>query len=464
MIERRQLGGTDGFRGEATIERGPGRMNWETLAGLTYALVMEGTDGEGGGRIAIGRDTRSSGQYLQSAAIAGATFAGAEVYWLDIAPTPTVLRTAAELELDAAVVITASHNKDKDNGWKGTKGGNKPYGDQVTAIDNRYWDQVESGLVIPSVGNRATRLRTELVIDYENDLVQSVENIFGQRPLEGKWIVVDAANGAAMGVAPRVMKQLGANVVEYACDGSKLINDGCGATDLGGVQQFMREHPSLARLPGFLGVLAYDGDADRFIGMGVDTDGEEMNFHELEGNRVMELLAPGQPGVVGTEYTNSASIERLKADGIDFGMCPNGDVEVTRMLRKLGWNRGSEFTGHHVDLSWLSSGDGVRTGAMIAALAASNGTNFAEMSKNLPLWPEKMRNLKVRSGMGASALASVLDLLVVSDQDAAAGLRLVVRESGTEKDSMRVWASGQDGKRVDEVTQQIVDGMMEYAV
>ncbi len=462
MVERHQLGGTDGFRGVATMANGPGRMNWQTVAGLTHALIMHQTEGEGGGIAVIGRDTRPSSKRLQDAAISGAVLAGAEVLMIDTAPTPTVLRSAAVLKAEAAVMITASHNKYTDNGWKGTVGADKPYGQTVTDIDDRYWSQVESRLVIPKV-NQQVSYAPELITRYEDDLVENIQGLYGEQPLNGKIVMVDAANGAAMEVGPRVLKALGATVFEYACDGSDQINNGTGATDLSGAKDFLRQNPELAKHPEFLGVLAFDGDADRLIAMGVDTDGGELTFHELEGNRVMELLAPGQAGVVGTEYTNSASIKRLEKSGIEFAMCPNGDVEVTRELRKRGWQRGSEFTGHHVDLSWLSSGDGVRTGALVAALAAANGTNFAEMSRALPLWPEKMLKLQMQPGVGRLAIASVEEIMTISGDDAAAGLRTVVRESGTEKDAMRIWASGPDMDQVLDLTSHIYGGMQQFA-
>lgn len=465
MINRKALGGTDGFRGEATNAYGPGLMNLETVAGLSYALTLRQNGGKGGGLVVVGRDTRPSGPELMSAATSGVLEAGADVLSLGVAPTPAVLRSVNKYGAIAGIVITASHNPYTDNGWKGTIGCDKPYGQEVKDIDDLYWDQVESGLVVPTT-NAEVNVHPEIIGEYIEDVAVYIESEFGEMPLQDSIFVTDTANGAAMNVAPKVLRRLGAIVEEFASDGSAPINQGTGATDLSGVQKFLMERPELVRDPRFRGVLANDGDGDRMIGMGVSFDNAGMMvFSELDGNRVTELLSTGQPGVVATEYANNASIERVRASGAGFELCPNGDVEVTRALRRLGWVRGGEFTGHHVDLNWLSSGDGILMSAWVAAYTAKNNTTIDAVNASLPLWPEKMRKLTVKKGMGTIALAdeAVMEAISVSTQEVGEGLRFVVRESGTERDAMRIWGVGRNKDMVDARTKQILDAMMPYA-
>jgi len=453
-----ELGGTDGFRGVATEEVGPGKMNPETIAGMTYALVRQQMEAGEPPLCAIGRDTRLSGSGLAYAAIAGAREAGAEVVWMDVAPTPAVLKTAQELGAGAAVVISASHNKHTDNGWKGTLGADKPVGEQITAISDRYWEEVDSGRIFSLAVDSAT-WRPGLTERYMSHVVSDIERTFGERPLDGKLLVVDAANGAAMNVTPSVLRRLGATIEEFACDGNGYINDGCGATDLNGVQDFLRRRSELVKDPNFIGVVANDGDADRMMGLGAVMKNDELNFDDLvlDGNRVIELLAQGQPGIVGTDYTNDALVARLKEQGIKFEFCRNGDVNVTgALLRRQAngenWTRGGEISGHHVDTTWLSSGDGVRMAAWVAAYAAVNGTNFAEIGRSMPLWPEKQTKIELVPGMDGQELLGKLSVLhAIEEAKSHLSLgRTHIRPSGTEP-VIRVWAVDPEATRVERV-------------
>ena len=468
---RPRLGGTDGYRATATLQTGAGLMNEETVAGLTYALVdMQRVEGETP-LVVIGYDPRPSGPRLERAAVAGAVAAGAEVIRMGQTPTPTTFKTALLMGAHASVEVSASHCKPEINGWKGALGSHKPFGPQVDEISDRYWANTDSGLTIPLDLADKVPQRPEFTEAYINMVVADMEQEFGERPLEGKVFVVDAANGAAMNVTPKVMEKLGATVHTYACDGERPINEGSGATDLEGVKGFMRRNPEIVKNPNFVGALTHDGDADRYIGVGarIRRNGE-MEFSDLEGNRVMELRAKGQPGTVGTEYTNDASVNRLRRGNIfrrgkvPFEFCSNGDVNVTNALRghandSTPWTRGSEYTGHHVDLEWLSSGDGVRTGVWTACYAAQKGTTFAEICKKLPLWHQA--EFKIVLAKHISGV--ILDHPRVAEGRQAASTELeqasgrhVTRTSGTEEGVVRVWASSKNRKTTDRVAGELV--------
>ncbi len=456
-MQRPIVGGTDGFRGIATDEPGPGQMNQETIAVLTHSLVESQMEAGAGNICVVGRDTRPSGPELEEAAVAGARVAGATVVRLGVAPTPAILKIAQALNAGSAVGITASHNPAEYNGWKGTLGEHKPVGPQVKAISDRYWRAVDSGLVVPVDAGADVKEIPGLLEDYKRAVVLDVQAEFGERPLEGKIFVVDTANGAAMNVTPDVLRRLGATVEEFACDGSSLINEGCGAADLEGVKNFLRSRPDLVLNPNFVGALANDGDADRMIGLGATIlpDGQ-MVFEEMEGNRVMELQAQGQPGIIGTDYTNDAMIARLQSQGIGFEFCENGDANVTAALRAKqaagqDWTRGGEFTGHHIDLKWLSSGDGVRMAAWLASYAAKKNTNFFVLAESMPLWPESMIKVKLPKGANPKEIMQRTGVVRAIEEARIAldGIgRTHVRPSGTEP-LIRSWVVGQDRELVD---------------
>lgn len=435
------LGGTDGYRDLSTEEPGSGQMNPETIAGMTYALVTYQFERGFEGPVAVAQDTRRSGEILRQAAIAGALAAGAEVIDYGILSTPGAQRAAQTIEASATIVMSASHNPAEYNGWKGMLGILKPQGATVKDLSDRYWDQVDSGLVIPhELNGQKVEFDDTASEAYISDIVNNIQSEFGESPLKEKLFVVDGANGAGMKITPEVFRRLGAEVREFACDKDGEINDNCGAAKLSGVKKFLLDNPKITQDTRFVGAVANDGDADRVMGVAM-VDGVP---EEITGNHIMEAMAlyPKQPGIVGTIYTNSGMRYRLEANGVDFEECGNGDVHVTNALRKRqetgqNWNIGGEFTGHLIDMDWLSSGDGARSAAWFAAYAAASNKKFADIYREQPMWPERMEQVKLpdnrrinveESQFIQTALGKVIDL----------GARPIVRASGTEP-LIRAW-------------------------
>ncbi len=450
MTKNTLMGETDGFRGPAMLdEPGSGIVNEQTFAGLSAALTAYVRERGNDGPVVIAQDTRESGEPLRLAAINGIVSQGSEVIDLEIVPTPLAQRVAQQIGAAATIVITASHNRESDNGWKGMVGSQKPGPSEVKAISDRYWDLVESRFK-PSEVDPMTKPTNELISQYLRDLVDDVERQFGERPLTSKKIVVDGAHGAGAYITPIVLENLGAEVYGFAC-GDGEINNGVGATNLDGVKDFLRYNPEISRHPDFLGVVANDGDADRVMGVGAVVNGNDTVFVDITGNHMMWALSRNQDGIVGTEYTNSGLLEKLDALGVDFEYCSNGDVNVTAALRKrqsLGerWTRGGEFTGHLVDTNWLSSGDGVRMAAWFAAWASMKGMTFADIHAALPLWHESIVQIPLSNPDSGIALHQNDQFQSLISQVTTANdiyTRIVARPSGTEP-IYRIWAESQN--------------------
>ncbi len=463
MAERILLGGTDGFRGEATMDPNPGLVNPETFAGATYALVRYQQARGVSGPLVTARDTRPSGEALLSAVNAAGLEAGVEVVTLDVAPTPVAQKIAQGLNAMATVVVTASHNPYSDNGWKGMLGINKPSKEVVDALSDRYWDQVESGLVIPLDRRDGVKHQPERLTWYSDLVVKDIEGTFGKMPLDGKLFVVDGAYGAAQQFTPAILRRLGAEVEEFCCDSSGLINDGCGAADLEGVMELLASRTDIVKNPNFVGAIANDGDADRMLGVGarMQSDGT-VQVVRLSGDHVMEALAQGQPGFIGTQYTNTATVRRLRAQGIAFEYCPNGDVFVAEALQKKQaegnpWLNGGEFTGHYVAMAWLTSGDGVHAAAWYAAYAVKHGKTFADIYDELPMWAEVMDKVKFSPAVRDTIMedSDVQAAMAKAEKDLGDNGRIVLRPSGTEP-LVRVWGEGLDANQIKRVVGELV--------
>lgn len=446
-VEHPALFGTDGFRGRFTTEQGPGCMNEETikmLASIAYRALQQAPDSNSGNLFIVGRDTRPSGSMLKRAATIGLMSAGAKVIDVGVLPTPAILRAAKHFEATGAIAITASHNPVQDNGFKVSTGPDKLSTEAAQDIDRKYWGAVDMG--DHSTAGHYDRLgivkyHPEYEQTYIKDVVDAIEQEFGSLPLYGHNLVIDGGYGAASSPAPNVFELLGAQVHPFACDTSQPINDGAGATNLDGVKEYIKSLPQDINDGRFLGALSFDGDADRVMGLSGGPD-----YRIIDGNMVMELRSKNQIGVVGTEYTNPASIHRIRQQG-RFVLCPNGDIHVTKALRDLQnsdpkWRFGGEFTGHHVDLNWLSSGDGIYTGAWLAAYTASQGKTFRDIANELPLWPETMHKLHISDKSILDRPEIQGELHHVRQQLGNMGA-LVIRFSGTEANTLRIWGSAE---------------------
>lgn len=457
MNERPRLGGTDGVRGPAELtSTEPGVISGDTFAGLSASLTRLALDERGVGSVVVARDTRESGYELTLSVIDGIRSQGADVVDLDIAPTPAAQWTAQHLGAIATIVVTASHNQHTDNGWKGMIGSAKPSKDTVQAISDGYWERVESGLSIPRFHDRFTNQeRDKLLLQYGEAIIDDVRHEFGsEKPLDGKIIVVDGAYGAGKDLTPIVLAELGATVETFACDDG-TINENCGAANLSGLKKYLLGRPDLIANPNFLGAVANDGDADRMMGIGVTWKDNKLSLVEINGNHVMWAMADGQPGIVGTDYTNSGLKTRLQNELVGFEYCQNGDVNVTKgLLAKQAegknWTRGGEFTGHQVDTNWLSSGDGVRMAGWFSAWAVGRGMTFGDIHTELPLWHETMAKIELTGKSGAAIAGSELVGKALKYQESAFGSegRFILRPSGTEP-VIRVWGEATEAERLE---------------
>lgn len=471
MLKHPELGGTDGFRGEATDQPGPGLMNAETVAGLSYSLVSLQQERGMDGPVVVGGDTRRSSEGLRQAAVTAVKALGAEVQDYGVAPTPMLQKIAGEVGAMALVDITASHNKHTDNGWKGMLGKKvggkiniyKPDKAQSAEISDYYWNLVDAGFDFSRLAEAEDdasqpELSRDAYIDW---VVADIERQFGPAVLAGKTLIIDAANGAVVGITSEVMRRLGADAKEMNF-GQGLINDGCGAADLSSLSNFLLDNKSLADNPNFLGGLANDGDGDRMMALGVDNSRLVV---EVTGNHTMLAMAGGQPGIVGTTYTNSGVVERLNQGGIGFEYCANGDSNVTEALLTKqaggeGWTRGGEFTGHLIDTLWLPSGDGVRNAAWLAAWAASEGKTFGDIYEEMPMWPEVMKKLPLPKNIGKEIEQDGVyaSLIQAAEDRLGQSGRLVVRPSGTEP-LLRIWGEAKSEQQINEVVDRLQAGI-----
>lgn len=429
--------GTDGVRGVANLDLTP-----ELAFSVGRAAAAVIAHGHAPDRpIVIGRDTRLSGTMLEAAVVAGITSTGRDALSLGIVPTPGVALVTRAIEAAAGVVISASHNPIEDNGLKffGPDGFKLKDGDEAeieARLDAR-------DLPRPThAGVGIARSAPGLVGKYATALREAGTG------LAGLTVVVDAAYGAAYEIGPRVLAELGANVVAmHAENDGARINVACGATDLTALCARVRDVAAADPAAHVVGV-AFDGDADRALF--VDEAGEALN-----GDHVMMILAERAraegtlrgEGIVGTVMSNIGLERALAESGLHLVRAAVGDRYVLERMLADGYSLGGEQSGHIIDLTRNTTGDGPMTAVLLLSIVARERTSLRELASRLHVAPQILVNVRVGRKNGFANDARVLAAIAAAEEALGASGRVLVRPSGTEP-LVRVMMEGDDHAQI----------------
>jgi phosphoglucosamine mutase len=408
----RQLFGTDGVRGRA------GEF---LTAELALALARAAVQQAGAERpqVLIVRDTRESGEMLESAIAAGVTSAGGDALLGGVLPTPAAPLLLRRHRLEMAAVISASHNPYEDNGIKlFAADGFKLSDDTEHAIEGHL---DEPGPQPERIG-RVRRLHGSL-----EDYLRELHTRFVELDLSGRRILLDCANGATYRAAPEIMRRLGAevDVIADAPDG-RNINDGCGSTHVDCLSERVAQG---GHDIGF----AFDGDGDRVLA--VDRSGTVVDGDELIAIAALHLRAaerlPGN-GVAVTVMTNYGFHSAMAEAGVEVATTAVGDRYVLDELRRRGWALGGEQSGHIIDLGFGPSGDGIASALL--TLEALGERDLADRDAMAKL-PQRLVNIRApdRATLTAAIENGEVRAAIEHAQSQLEGRgRVLVRASGTE--------------------------------
>ncbi|MFL5845772.1 MAG: phosphoglucosamine mutase [Solirubrobacteraceae bacterium] len=430
----RKLFGTDGVRGVAGEV-----LTAELALGLGRAASEE-LRGEHAPQVLVIRDTRESGEMLESALAAGVTAAGGDVFLGGVLPTPAAPLLLARHGFDLAVVISASHNPYRDNGIKLFGPDGNKLGDAVeAAIEARLEATAHP---VPERMGRVRALHGGL-----DDYLRELQARFGGLSLEGVDVLLDCANGATFRAGPEIFRRLGATVhtIADAPDG-RNINEGVGSTHV--------EALGAAVVAGGhdLG-FAFDGDGDRVLAVdraGTVVDGDELIAliapHLRDAGRL-----PGD-GVAVTVMTNYGFHVAMEAAGIEVAVTGVGDRYVLEELRKRGWTLGGEQSGHVIEMGFNATGDGIASALL--TLEALAGGDLAQRGGMRKL-PQRLVNVPVPDRDAAMESVELLEAADAENAALAGRGRVLVRPSGTEQ-LVRVMVEAPTGDEADAVCDRLV--------
>lgn len=437
----RKYFGTDGVRG--TVGKTPmtAEFSMRLASAAAQVLVPEG------GTVLIGKDTRISGYMFESAMEAGFVAAGADVLLLGPLPTPGIAMLNGAFNADLGVVISASHNPYHDNGIK--------FFDSTGAkLSDETERKIEALLESPAVTVESHRLGSAKRIDVARKRYQDFcKSTFPDNlTLEGMTLVFDGANGAGYKVGPRVLNQLGAEVITVGCSpNGRNINHGCGSTNTALLQK------TVAAVGADAGI-ALDGDGDRIVM--VDQSGAL-----IDGDQLLYLLAMSRKRcgtlrgpVVGTVMSNLGLEHALKREGVEFCRAAVGDRYVLEKLRKHQGIIGGETSGHMLCLDKTTTGDGLVTALQVLAEMRETGQPLSELVAGMARYPQKMINVRIAQRVDPQDFPQITEAVKQAEAELAETGRVVLRASGTEP-VIRVMVEGEDSQQVMSLTERLAEAV-----
>lgn len=433
----RKYFGTDGMRGRVNDSY----MTPENIVRLGLAVGSCFRNSSIGRQlVVIGKDTRLSGYMIEPALVAGLTSAGIDVMTVGPIPTPAVSILIKSLRANAGIMISASHNPYYDNGIKIFGPDSYKLSDAVEKKIESLMDEPERSMYAHPK-NLGSTFRLE---DACGRYTQHVESTLQQRlSLSSMKIALDTAHGAAYKVAPKIFRELGAQVLQIgAAPNGYNINDKVGATAPQVLANFVVSNNAHV---GF----ALDGDADRVVA--VDERGNIINGDQIIAVIATYLKSIGslRGPVVTTHMSNMALANYLSDIAIDIKLTQVGDRYVAEQMRSIGSNFGGEHSGHLILSDFSATGDGIVASLWFLSAMQQWGKLPSQLRAFFTPYPQILKNIAVED-------FSILDHKNIASAAALARRRLgkngrlILRKSGTEK-VVRIMVEGDHAPLVQDV-------------
>ncbi|MCT4594615.1 MAG: phosphoglucosamine mutase [Anaeromicrobium sp.] len=439
-----KLFGTDGVRGIA---------NTELTAEMAYKLGRIGsfllTKGKKKAKIVIGRDTRISGDMLESALVAGILSTGSDALCVGIVPTPAVAYLTRYFEADCGIVISASHNPVEYNGIKF-------FNEEGFKLPDEVEEEIEK-LILNGQDIEANPTGENLgrKIEIDDAIKKYASFLKGtlDTDLRGLKIAVDCANGASYVAAPSVLSALGAEIkmIHHKPDGLN-INVACGSTHPEDLQKLVLEWGADIGL-------AFDGDADRIIG--VDEKGQLVDGDKILmicGKHLKSKKKLPHDTIVATVMSNIGFHKALKKAGCKAIAAKVGDRYVLEEMKKGGYVLGGEQSGHIIFLDHNTTGDGLLSGLQLLSVMKDKNQKLSKLAGEMTTYPQVLVNAKVSNAkkhkyMEDEKIAGEIKRL---EEIMHGEGRVLIRPSGTEP-LVRVMLEGKDIEELKVLSEKLAE-------
>ncbi|HFJ4841661.1 TPA: phosphoglucosamine mutase [Staphylococcus aureus] len=436
--------GTDGVRGVANQELTP---ELAFKLGRYGGYVLAHNKGEKHPRVLVGRDTRVSGEMLESALIAGLISIGAEVMRLGIISTPGVAYLTRDMGAELGVMISASHNPVADNGIKF-------FGSDGFKLSDEQENEIEA--LLDQENPELPRLVGNDIVHY-SDYFEGAQKYLSYLKstvdvnFEGLKIALDGANGSTSSLAPFLFGDLEADTETIGCspDGYN-INEKCGSTHPEKLAEKVVETESDFGL-------AFDGDGDRIIAVdenGQIVDGDQIMF--IIGQEMHKNQELNNDMIVSTVMSNLGFYKALEQEGIKSNKTKVGDRYVVEEMRRGNYNLGGEQSGHIVMMDYNTTGDGLLTGIQLASVIKMTGKSLSELAGQMKKYPQSLINVRVTDKYRVEENVDVKEVMTKVEVEMNGEGRILVRPSGTEP-LVRVMVEAATDEDAERFAQQIAD-------
>lgn len=426
-----RLFGTDGVRGVANSELTP-ELAFKIGRAGAYVLTSDAHKP----KILVGRDTRISGEMLESALIAGICSVGAQAVCVGVIPTPAIAYLVRTQGFDAGVMISASHNPFEHNGIK-------YFNSEGYKLSDEIEERIEA--IILDNAEEISRPTHENVgrISHDSTLCEKYIKFAASTTevrLDGMKIAIDCANGASSVTAQKALEILGAevSVINNSPDGIN-INADCGSTHIEGLMRYVTE------VGADMG-LAFDGDADRVLA--VSEKGEYVDGDKIMAICALDLKARGKlkkNTIVATVMSNLGLFVMGREKGLNIEKTKVGDRYVLEEMLKSDYSIGGEQSGHVILLEHNTTGDGLVTGIQLASAVKKSGKTLSELAGVMDVYPQVLINAKVKTENKERYTedAEIMAAIEKIKAEFANNGRVLIRPSGTEP-LVRVMIEGKD--------------------
>ncbi|KAB1443469.1 phosphoglucosamine mutase [Pseudodesulfovibrio senegalensis] len=445
-----RLFGTDGLRGQVNIFP----MTPEVALRLGLAAGQYFRNGKKRHRVVIGKDTRLSGYVFETALTSGFCANGMDVFLVGPMPTPAISFLTRNMRADLGVVISASHNPFMDNGIKFFDRDGFKLPDEV---EDEIAELVMSGKSDWDYPQPESIGRTYRINDARGRYIVYLKSSFSNHlTLDGMKIVLDCANGAAYGVAPDVLEELGATVVRVGVEPNGInINRQCGSMYPEVVSRTVVETGADIGL-------ALDGDADRLIVC--DEKGRVLDGDQIMAISALEMMEQDRlPGgmLVATVMSNMALELFMREKGGSLLRTPVGDRYVVEAMRREGAMLGGEQSGHLVFMEQSTTGDGMLAALQLLRIMCEKQQPLSELAHLLQPFPQVLKNVHVERKIPFEEAPKVVEAVSRVERELEGKGRVLLRYSGTEAVA-RVMVEGPNQDKVEQYTDDLVAVLEKY--
>jgi len=437
----KKLFGTDGIRGIANKEPITAEVIFHIGRAGAY-LFKDKADP----KILIGRDTRISGDMLESALIAGICSMGVNVLRAGIIPTPVVAYLTRAYHANCGIVISASHNPFDNNGIKYIRGDGFKFSDSEEEEIERIYFENHSKDEWPTKKNIG---RVKELSEGEEKYINYIKSTLPSKfSLKGYKIVLDCANGASYLITPRVFKELGTEIITINDKPNGInINYNCGSVHPTSLRkEVLKQKADL----GF----SYDGDADRVIA--VDEKGNIVDGDQIMAICALNLIKKAQlpnKTVITTLMSNIGFDRAIEKAGGKVVRTNIGDRYVLEMMKKVNTVLGGEQSGHIIFSQYSTTGDGLLTSLQLMKVLQEEESLF-NLASVMEKYPQIILNYEVKDKEQFFKNVCIKKFIKEMEKELDGKGRIFIRASGTEQ-LIRILLEGEDKNKLERISQDL---------